>query len=483
LDRLIRLIRRHRAVAATVAIFVAIGLAGIAKYTVDLKRQQRRAEAARGEAENLVAFMLDDLFRSLEPLGRLDLLEEVAREADGYYRRFDDRELGPDERIRRAIALRNLATVLDAQGFLTEGLEGLRRAAAIFTDELASGAASPTCNAELANTRSKIAESLQELGDLEGAVGVLEDALAATRRLGAGQPGDARCRALLVELLNNMAWVLREGGDTESAMAHVDEALTVATAAAAVDPTDAVWRFRLAETESYAARIRQEAGDPDGALADLESARRRLVELAVEEPNNTRWQFELVLTDDRLGRLAEDRGEPGAARRHYRNGLDRGLGLVRHDPANALWEREVSVLHSSLGAVQLAAGDAASARDSFEAGLDISERLVVLSPASTSAVNDLAWDWLQLGTAEQALGRDAEARRAYERAVELMAPVVREVRELWYLDTWAMALLHLGRADEAEDTVAELLAAGWDEPDFLDLVQRNGLGGSDSLQR
>ena len=303
----------------------------------------------------------------------------------------------------------------------------------------------------------------------------LNSGLLVARNLVDEQPDDLRWHAVQVELIINIAWVLREDGDTEKALAHLEEALGIATAATEASSDDTEWRFRRAEVESYIARTLEEEGDFDGAALHLGNARDLLIELAEAEPANTRWQFELVLTDGRIGWLAEDTGDADAALVAYGRGLERGLRLVHHDPANARWEREASVFHSSIGAILLDRGEASAARDSIAAGLEISERLASRSPASPSAVNDLAWDWLQLGVAEEALGNTDKARRASERAVELMAPVVAEVRELWYLDTWAIALLRLDRVDEARPAVAELLAAGWDEADFLALVERHGL--------
>jgi len=475
--RFARVVRRNRTVAALLAAFIVIGIAGATKYTVDLSRQRQRAERAREDAETLVAFMLRDLFAALQPLGRLDLLDAVSNEAAAHYQRFGDEELGSKERVSRAVVLRNLAEVRDAQGNLAEGLEGHRRAVAILVAETADDDAPAEWRAELAGARSDVAESLQEIGDLAGALDELDAGLLVARDLVDRHPEDPRWRAVLVELLINVAWVLREDGDTEGALTRLDEALALTESSPEADSDPTEWRFRRAEVESYIARTLEEAGEFDSAAEHLDTARSLLLELASIEPGNTRWQFELVLTDGRLGWLAEDRDDPDTALADYQRGLDRGLRLVRHDPANARWEREVSVLYSSIGAIRLARGQPAEARKNFAAGLEISERLASRSSASPSAVNDLAWDWLQLGAAEEALGRDDAARRASERAAELMAPVVAEVRELWYLDTWAIALLRLGRVDEARPAVYELLEAGWDEPDFLELALQHGLTG------
>ncbi len=475
IDQAIRTIRRHRAVAVTVTFFLVLGIAGAAKYAVDLSRQRQRAELAREGAETLVGFMLRDLFTALQPIGRLDLLDAVSQEAAAHYQRFGDEELGSKERVRRAIVLGNLAEVQDAQGHLVEGLEGHRRAIAILEVEAMAADAPPEWGAELTESHSAAAESLQELGDLSGALDELNAGLVVARSLMEKYPDDLRWQALQVELVINVAWVLLESGDTEDAFSHLEQALEIAAAANEAAPEDTEWQFRRAEVESYIARVREEEGDFDNAALHLGNARDLLIELAKTEPANTRWQFELVLTDGRLGWLAEDTGDRDAALTAYRRGLERGLRLVHHDPANARWERETSVLHSSIGALLLSLEQPEPARASIAAGLEISERLAARSPASPSATNDLAWDWLQLGVAEEALGHPAEARRASERAAELMAPVVAEVRELWYLDTWALALLRLGRVDEARPAVEELLAGGWDEPDFLELAARHGL--------
>ncbi|MEN8163975.1 MAG: serine/threonine-protein kinase [Acidobacteriota bacterium] len=472
LDPLIRLIRRHKLVAALIVLLITGGIAGALKYTIDLNRQQQLAEAAREDAEDLVGFMLRDLFGGLQPLGRLDLLKQAATKTAAYYEKFGDEGLKPEQRIRRAQALRNLAEVIDAQGDLDKSLTGLRRAAAILeTGENRS----PIWRAELATTRSKIAEVLQEQGNLEACLGELRTGLEAVRTLVDEEPENARWRAVLVEILINVAWAERERGHWEQSLASLEEARSIIANRAGSDPLDGDLQFRMAEIESYTGRVLQEAGELDRAEEHLLHSRRILTKLAVEDAENPRYQFELVLTDGRLGSLAEDRGEPSSALKRYQLGLERGLQLVRRDPANARWDREVSVLHSGIGALHLAGGEPRAARDHLTSGLEISERLAARGTPSATTTNDLAWDWLQTGVAEEALGDPEAANLAFSRAVDLMAPVVSETREVWYLDTWVMALLRLGRVDEARPAVNELLAAGWNEPDFLELVQRHSL--------
>src|SRR5688500_7331906 len=74
-----RIIRRAIAAAVALAILFAAW-----RYTVDLDRERSLAVAARGEAEDLIEYMLGDLRRKLEPVGRLDVLDDVGERALAY---------------------------------------------------------------------------------------------------------------------------------------------------------------------------------------------------------------------------------------------------------------------------------------------------------------------------------------------------------------------------------------------------------------
>ena len=85
--------RRHRrlryvAAASLAGMTVTSGLAVAAVVARDEARDQRNeAEHQRVEADGLIEFMLTDLRKKLEPVGRLDVLDTVGRRALVYYAR------------------------------------------------------------------------------------------------------------------------------------------------------------------------------------------------------------------------------------------------------------------------------------------------------------------------------------------------------------------------------------------------------------
>lgn len=86
---------RNRKLAA-IAIASLVGMAVMTSLGVSAILSSRQAEQARQEAdqrreqaENLLAFMVGDLRESLEPLGRLDLLDRVGDQAIKYFESVD----------------------------------------------------------------------------------------------------------------------------------------------------------------------------------------------------------------------------------------------------------------------------------------------------------------------------------------------------------------------------------------------------------
>ncbi|HEY6986352.1 MAG TPA: toll/interleukin-1 receptor domain-containing protein, partial [Rhodanobacteraceae bacterium] len=75
---------------------------GLSVYAL---RARSEAIAQRGEAEGLIEFMLGELRKKLEPVGRLDALDSVGERALAYYSKQDAGSLDADSLGRRARAL------------------------------------------------------------------------------------------------------------------------------------------------------------------------------------------------------------------------------------------------------------------------------------------------------------------------------------------------------------------------------------------
>jgi serine/threonine-protein kinase len=91
--------------------------------------QAREARAQRVQAEGLIEFMLGDLRKKLEPVGRLDALDSVGEKALAYYAAQDPDRLDADALGRRARALHMIGDLAEQRGKLDEAQRDFKEAA------------------------------------------------------------------------------------------------------------------------------------------------------------------------------------------------------------------------------------------------------------------------------------------------------------------------------------------------------------------
>ena len=129
------------------------------------------AEQARGEAEKLIVYLLDDFYLELEPVGRLDIVAELAKRALDYYGALPAELRTPETNRNRALALVRYGAVLRNQSKLDESQKALSEAVDVLSKLKQAGDASePTAiglgiglmsEGRVANSLGKQAETMQ----------------------------------------------------------------------------------------------------------------------------------------------------------------------------------------------------------------------------------------------------------------------------------------------------------------------------------
>jgi tetratricopeptide (TPR) repeat protein len=122
---------RARQIAIGCAVLAVVAIGGAIFGYISTKRaeqaeakaQQTRqmAERARGEAEKLIVYLLDDFYLELEPVGRLDIVAELSKRALTYYDALPSELRTAETNRNRALALVRYGWVLRNQAKLEEG--------------------------------------------------------------------------------------------------------------------------------------------------------------------------------------------------------------------------------------------------------------------------------------------------------------------------------------------------------------------------
>lgn len=459
-SHVLRFVRRH---VAAVVVAAVLGTALVVGSVVavlqilakgELAEQQRKAaEAAsalavtqRDAAEELAAFMLDDLRTRLEPIGRLDLLRGVGDRVQRYYATLAAAGLAQDDadgrRRAQAFALVGEAE-LDA-GELEAALETLaevHRVAMVLGDRALAARAGERL-ATIARRRADVDAAqmwleraiedaletgqleiatraqtmrvavLGERGEWEQAHELAEDAVAMARDL---HDTDPEAHAIvLADALVVLSIVARTAGRPRPASA-TREARELMLDALDQNPYDTRVLVELLRVDGFVVRLDVLAFDACLVAAEAVELARRLRAI---EPTNVRFvaaQLGALEVDASARGLAGD-GEGAVA--GYREALAVARVAARMEPDNLESARVVAYMHDRVGDGLYSTGDLRGAVRSYSEAIAAYEAIVARVPEDSSR-GDLVATHYDRGTALEDLGRRDDALLEYESAIAL----------------------------------------------------------------
>ena len=461
-----RWIGKHRtavAVGAAALVFLAV----IAVISVrQIVREQRHAEAqrlladaSRARAEDLTRFMLFDLKEKLEPIGKLELLEAVAKKANAYYEQ-QPASTTDDERRQRATVRHNLGDVLKSHGDLTGALVHYRAALDIRTDLVARAPNNTEAQAELARVRRAVGDVLRVQGNDAAALAEYRSAMTIGEQLIVRDPANAAWHRDVSSTHDKIGRVLLAQGDAPGALVAARRALQIRESQTAMrddvvmqrnlavshsnigdvlfatqdlGPALVEYRAALAIRERVLAKnpanvavqhdlaishdnigdVLNMQGDAAGALAAYRLSLLVSDKIASQDPTNAIWQRDLAVEHDKVGAALRAQLDLKAALVEYRAALAIATRLAEKDPTNADWQRDVIVIREHIGDVRLAMQDAAGALSEFRAVLPIREQLLAQAPTNVVLRRDVSVSHAAIGDALRAQGKATEALAEY----------------------------------------------------------------------
>jgi len=416
--------RRHRTPIAVAAVaIVLLGTLGVVMVR-RIVREQALTEQSRRDAEELMSFMLLDVRDKLAPLGRLDLLDQVAKKAVAYYGQRGDH--GSDAELRtRAIARRNLGDVLAAQGHADQSLAEYRAAQAIVSTLAAKDPTNADRQRDLSNTHNNIGDALRAQGDAAGALASYRRAMAIHETMAASDPTDAEWQRDLSVSLNRIGDLLRAQGDAAGALAAYRGAMAIRKTLAATDPTNADWQRDLSVSHDKIGDVLSEQGDAAGALVAYRASMAIAKTLAASDPTNVDRQRDLSVSYNNVGDVLLAQGDAAGALAAYRASMAIRKTLATNDPTNTDRQRDLSLSHNRIGDMLSAHGDAAGALVAYRAAMAIRETLAATDPTNTDRQRDLSISHDNVGDVLSGQGDVAGALAAY-RASMVIAKTLAE---------------------------------------------------------
>jgi serine/threonine-protein kinase len=496
--------RAARRIAAAAAVTVV--LVGGAKYVVDIRHERSIAEHRREQAEGLISFMVGDLRKKLEPVGRLDVLSGVGDEALRYFSDLTPGEMTVGELRQNARTLSQIGEVRIAQGNLASAEASMRRSFALASAAALREPRNAEARFELATSEFWIGEVSRLRGDLAGALQHDREYLRICEALAKENPSNRQYAIESGYGHSNVGTILEEQGDLAGALDHYQRAVAIkeqhAPAKADLAKTiskvavvlqtmgryaearaafgrehdllvDALraradntqWLTALATNRNLLASLESDTGDDHRALALVEEQHDITARLVARDPKNATWQRNLGMSDSKWGYLLRVSGDMAQSESHYRAAFALLQPLLAKDPTRALWKRDAIVARSGLAWAALARGDGVGARREIAAG----RALLQTVNGHDDAMQRVAWELaLAEGAVAEHAGDSEAARREWSSVAGALWPG-RDRHESRKLALLARALLYLGRINDAQPIVSRLTAGGYRNQELISL--------------
>lgn len=499
---------RRRFRRAVIAGTLLIAALAALKYTLDLRAERNEAIFRRGQADELIAFMLDELYTQLQPVGQTAALAGVGERALAYLASVPEDELDDDDLARRAQAQRTIGIVQIEQGDLERAETALLEALKDDEALVARNDLMAAWETGRGLTHFYLGNIQYLRGDYDQALTHFETYLSSAERLLELEPGSDE-RLLEVAMGHTNIGALHEarGGVTE---AH--EAITHANAIkrdlVERSPDDSDRLRSLSNGLSWQASLELQRGDPRQALATRQEEVRLREAMYEKDPRDTRGWLLLSTGHDHLAGLYLLLGQIDEALHHARAMQQHARRFVEHDPLNTEWQRELGVSHSLVarclyalqrhedsleevveaerllrvltasdeseidwslrlaqalirkGRAMLALDQSSEAWQVHEEALALVERVRSDSPESRDALRQLAHLCQLRARLLEASGRGDDARAAWETCVAMLEPVADVSTDPQILRSWIVSLESAGQHDRAAPVRRQLEAMG-----------------------
>lgn len=339
--------RNQRLIVATAASLLIAALTIALAVAATLARNE--ADLRRGQAENLIDFMLGDLQDQLRGIGRLDLYQSIGDKSLEYFAALGDENVSDYSLSQRAKNLRQIGEVRMEQGKLSAALVAFEQSQQIMT------------------------------------------------RLAARDRSNVENQIGLANSYYYVGAVYWQRGGLQEARRQFERVVPIVDAVSKSDPDNTNWLLERGYGHTNLGRVLELEGALDEALVSYHtvmSINQRLVEL---EPDNPEWTLELGFAYNNIGKLATTLGRLDEAQDNYRQDLALKTFVLESNPQNNIRRSYVAASQFYLGQLLTSMGKYEEAETQLLSALQILEDLTRLDPEQIAWQGRLANTKRELG--------------------------------------------------------------------------------------
>lgn len=492
---------------------VAMGSLAVTVLTVGFaivaQLAREEADLRRGQAEGLISFMIGDLRSKLEPLSRLDLLEDVGDETMDYFTALGD--AGTEQEVySRAMAMRQIGEVRIRQGRLAGAQQAFEESRKIAESLFTSAPENNDYLYELSQAEYWVGLIALEQSQPEQTEASFTKYMEYTRQLLSREPENSAYQLELVYAYGNLVTVAIEARDPQRALEYSQQSVDLNQILLAAAPENLYLRHVLGGGYSWVGKSQLLLGHLEESETAYLTAFEGLAELHATGEDRV-YSENYGQNAYHLGDVHLNQGHLTEAELYFGIAFQVFTELVALDPDNAIWRDDLVISARHQAEVLMLADRRTDARDlleqaiadfkesvstdsgelGFVASLALAERLLallLLDDSPEQALELITQAQLRIidvvdnatvrarvtitaGIVAETYGRilwqsgnEAAAIATWNRALELLQP--QSGSELSQLAVARQLVFHLQGESAAALRATRLEEAGFDDPRF-----------------
>jgi eukaryotic-like serine/threonine-protein kinase len=524
LARLNRLAQRRarRFRIAGAVLLAAIVILGATKFTLDLKRGRAAALVAKGEADarraqanDLVAFMVQDLRPKLLSVGKLEIMDATSNKAFDYFASIDPGQISAAEAAVNVDALTQFADAQLLKNDVPAAETSVRKAIALGDAALRRHPDDLEILFARATAHRQYAMILSRKGDIPLGIVHANAFVIACAELLRRKPGEIRFLRSHAIAFGTLGYMHGRAGDADASFRNLDA--SVSRLRRLPQAAEGQLRTQLFDFDRHAATALIKLGRFREARQRLETAGTEIESILRREPADRELLSIRAGYDDQLASVALATGDLEAARRHAGHQLAVSRQLVAFDPARFRWIRLVVMAQRSAGTIARMDGQLDEALRHHEAAIEAASAVLARGSEQVILPRENAWSRVELARSLLAAGRSRQALlhaglavevcrtmsddlaqavladallvrgdalaaegdrdaadRAWEEALRTVERIQSRPPDPRATDTQVRALLRLGRLDGAIPLIERLAALGYRNREFEALCREKG---------
>ncbi len=442
-------VRRHPWLTMILLVSVLATVFFTIKYTRDVQHLQALTIAKKNETDELMNFMLDDLYENLERIGRIDVLRSVAEKSVVHLAKQDPLTVDQAGHFQAAKAYTNTGRVFDYLEQSAQAQDMFKAAEAHLQQVKNNQDKQEAYHFQMAQLQVYQSQVLSSAGQEQATEEALIKAIDSMQKVLSINP--SHDRTVLWEARLELSYHLMEYAHAEAAKVQVEKTIQLAAEQLQLKPNNADWMYASSHSHQMKAWYEIDYGDLNDGIADVQQAIQLAQASIKQDPEDLKKQNNERILHNQLAYFYLENKQPKQAKTAVLQAIEMGDVLKTKAPFNQEYEREQAFSYSTAGEIYQAEETLELALQYYQLGLEISQRNFQKDPKNYSVANDLAVDSLLVANLLQQTGQQSLADDYFRAVEEMMTPVhLLESNNKYYAHTLLVVKLHLMKFEEAK---------------------------------